>query len=394
MDTEDVNVRTVNLHLDAAGSISLKTDINNLYARAGGSITIHDVGSLTLQDVRGGLNTLDDVNIEAFGDIIVVYVSDPVRITLTSDNGSINGVSSPSIVSYYVILNALNGDVGSLGNYLVISASDITATAGGDIYIESLGSVLFHDITGNNINLIANGSSRYQNIVAVLNIIVNQAAGDMTLVGNAMEAQNGGIDITIADGSIFTIGAGPHIKAASDSAIHLAGGVIGTIINPLDVDITGVLALDMPNAGNIDGVCGVLTGTVTGIGGPVVTGPGWPLLINVSTNHLYGTTPLAPSGFVYFNTTLIWPEIPMDYMLLVEELTRARENAIYEVMKNFTQVTMVNPHIQYFYFYHPLTPIDQGAFDGISLNAGAYEFIENSLTLDLKNKNLSSYYSV
>jgi len=41
------------------------------------------------------------------------------------------------------------------------------------------------------------------------------------------------------------------------------------------------------------------------------------------------------------------------------------------------------------YFYHPLTPIDKTAFNGIQLDEGAYDFIENSLQL---NKLPPSYY--
>jgi hypothetical protein len=41
------------------------------------------------------------------------------------------------------------------------------------------------------------------------------------------------------------------------------------------------------------------------------------------------------------------------------------------------------------YFYHPLTPIDESAFNGIVLDQGAYDFIENSLEL---KKLLPGYY--
>ena len=58
-------------------------------------------------------------------------------------------------------------------------------------------------------------------------------------------------------------------------------------------------------------------------------------------------------------------------------------------MQRFTNVTVVDPRVPFFYFYHPLTPVDQTAFNDINLDVGAYEFIENSI--DLK-KRLPAYY--
>jgi hypothetical protein len=43
------------------------------------------------------------------------------------------------------------------------------------------------------------------------------------------------------------------------------------------------------------------------------------------------------------------------------------------------------------YFYHPLIPVDQSAFNGISLDEGAYDFIQNNLEL---NRLPPSYYGV
>ena len=62
---------------------------------------------------------------------------------------------------------------------------------------------------------------------------------------------------------------------------------------------------------------------------------------------------------------------------------------IYETLKNYKlSANTANPLI---YFYHPLTPVDQSAFDNITLDTGAYDFINNSL--DLK-KHPATYYGL
>jgi len=53
----------------------------------------------------------------------------------------------------------------------------------------------------------------------------------------------------------------------------------------------------------------------------------------------------------------------------------------YQLSTNTVQQPLV-------YFYHPLTPVDQSAFDGISLDQGAYDFIDNNLQVN----NLPGYF--
>jgi hypothetical protein len=68
---------------------------------------------------------------------------------------------------------------------------------------------------------------------------------------------------------------------------------------------------------------------------------------------------------------------------------RSGLSAYFEIL-NPTRTFTPSP---YFYGYHPLTPIDSSAFDGIVLDAAAYDFIENNLNLKDVNK-LYPYYEI
>ena len=56
-------------------------------------------------------------------------------------------------------------------------------------------------------------------------------------------------------------------------------------------------------------------------------------------------------------------------------------------MANPVRLSSVNPTgILTSYAYHPLTPTDTDAFEGIGLDVGAYEFIGNRINLKKKLK--------
>lgn len=63
--------------------------------------------------------------------------------------------------------------------------------------------------------------------------------------------------------------------------------------------------------------------------------------------------------------------------------------AYYEIMKNYRVVSFEPATPTTFFGYHPLTPTDMSAFDGIVLDAGAYEFISDSIRM---KKNLAPYF--
>ncbi|MDD5427631.1 MAG: hypothetical protein PHI58_00120, partial [Candidatus Omnitrophica bacterium] len=310
--------------------------------------------------------------------------SDNVGGGAITDN---TALENPNIVADTATLIAGTG-IGALGAADInVDVNTMSATNNlvNDIYINELNSAYFNSIISNtgSINLLSHASSLYKTITAANDVIIEIATGDMTIVaGGKITATTGGVTITIGNGSIFVQDTGTHIKAGADSAIYLAGGTITVIGDALNVDITGVLTLDIPDAGSSGGFNAKIVGTVTGMGGPLVVGAGWPLLINTST------APLQPSTKVSFNGTIIWPPtVFSDYDFLIQELMK-RDKDILEFLNNFRLVNM-NPNRPFFYFYHPLTPVDQAAFDNINLDIGAYEFIDNFLEF---KKRPASFY--
>jgi hypothetical protein len=337
-------------------------------------------GDLTInQPINAGAgDVILRVNDPAGADVLINAATVVITGTLV-DIGSTGDIIEVGKVGKIAAANLILQAAGNIDLQSVLNSIDTVAAVSttGTIKIVNskaliLGTVITKDGLTTIIGVTASGSA-----------LVHVLAGNLTFdVGAAITSTTAGITLTIDNGSIIALGAGPHMVAAGDSVINLAGGTITTSGTPLDVNITGVLTLNISNASA--GTCAILTGTVTGIGGPLVTGAGWPLLINTST------IPLAPNGYVYFNGTIIWPPSSFfNYLLLIEELSRGRENAIYEIMQHFIDVTNANPRVPFFYFYHPLTPTDLAAFDNIALDVNAYNFIDDNL--DLKKRPAAFY---
>ncbi|MBU4334621.1 MAG: hypothetical protein KKD07_09295, partial [Candidatus Omnitrophica bacterium] len=101
-----------------------------------------------------------------------------------------------------------------------------------------------------------------------------------------------------------------------------------------------------------------------------------------------------PAGYVFYDdypTGLgplqIWPEIPgggVPY-LLEDDTVRV----YYELTENYRIASFEPATPATYYAYHPLTTTDSSAFDDITLDAGAYEFIDGNL--NLKDK-MSPYF--
>ncbi|RKY42550.1 MAG: hypothetical protein DRP80_06655, partial [Candidatus Omnitrophota bacterium] len=151
------------------------------------------------------------------------------------------------------------------------------------------------------------------------------------------------------------------------------------------------------------GVSGMIEGIVRP-GVTAVTGVNpSPAIDNTST------TPLNPPGYVFYNDAdtnccsplygpdptgegflQIWPEPVNETGLsqLMSALMR-RFPVYYEILSpsqflNFEPATPIG-----LYAYHPITETDSSAFDEITLDAGAYEFIQDNINL---KKSLAPYF--
>ncbi len=160
-----------------------------------------------------------------------------------------------------------------------------------------------------------------------------------------------------------------------------------------------------------------------GINGPLPVSAFIEGLVRPGTTSINGDNPspeldlsIVPPGYIFYNDTdsaygkdcpgcsvplygppatnkgplQIWPEIPFDLSGIFGQLSiDPRIRNIYN--PNFRTVFIDRQTPTGTYFYHPLTPSDSTAFDGIALSAGAYDFIDGVLGLKGDN-NFSPFY--
>jgi len=185
---------------------------------------------------------------------------------------------------------------------------------------------------------------------------------------------------------------------------------IGAIpIAGLTLDIGGVVPSSEFNDG-YNGPIGV-SGAIEGIvrpGTTAITGvyPSPALVNTIDTN---GTGPGAerPSGYVFYDDTdanccpvflgsipadntgpkYIWPSVPVGMSMLLPEDFRL----YYELSSNFRVSMTPALRATEFFAYHPLSSADYTAFDDITLEFEAYEFIQDSIDLK-KKKKLSPFF--
>jgi hypothetical protein len=104
-----------------------------------------------------------------------------------------------------------------------------------------------------------------------------------------------------------------------------------------------------------------------------------------------GTVAFSAPGAANAGLLQIWPAFPLIRVPvgILEELLR-RGLGYYEILSTI-RITSADSATPFFYGYHPLTPTDLTAFDGITLDVGAYDFIDGNLNLRDQNK-LFPYY--
>ncbi|MCM8794091.1 MAG: hypothetical protein NC898_06535, partial [Candidatus Omnitrophica bacterium] len=236
--------------------------------------------------------------------------------------------------------------------------------------------------------------------------VVMTADSNITISSGTVISNGGSVDLTANSGSIYAIGPGPHIKALLTSYLTAPYGVVGTIsgypsagYGPINVDIGGNLVItaggaSLPlvdgsvtawNGGAFWPVSSNITGTV--LGSTVYTGayPGDPsanIVLIPATSGFPGSLTFNPPGYVFFNTTEIWPNLPPPgggeqfLRLLLSFWPTPETLALFRVL--FMDLAT---HSGMVFFYHPLTPTESGAFESLALSEDMYEFIEGVLRL-------------
>ncbi|MFA7677429.1 MAG: hypothetical protein WCY34_04600, partial [Candidatus Omnitrophota bacterium] len=182
-----------------------------------------------------------------------------------------------------------------------------------------------------------------------------------------------------------------------------------TPVAGLTLNIGGSSAPEFSYNGN-NGSLGV-SGAVEGVVRPGITSVNntfpSPAIDNTSTS------PLSPSGYIFYDDNAdncvlpldgspvdlggpaqIWPKVPVigNFNPYLANTLQKTLRIYYQVL-NPVKFSSSYPGDQALtsFAYHPITETDSSAFDDITLDAGAYEFIDNNMGINLK-KNLAPYF--
>jgi hypothetical protein len=241
----------------------------------------------------------------------------------------------------------------------------------------------------------------------VLNGVIPADTGNVTVTGTPVGTFNSP-NVTTATTVTVT---GLSLTGSSASNYTLPSTTIAATITPAELTVTatgptkasgtaltaGPSTTDFTATGTVGGeqVTSVtLTPDANGLS--AATPAGSPYVVTPSAAT--GTGGFAVSNYsityVPFNGTVdsapITPAGPATFTAF--DLFQANDKVnkiIYETLSPFQLSS--NVHEPLVFFYHPLTPVDQSAFNDIALDEGAYDFIENSLEL---KKLPPSYYGV
>ncbi len=185
----------------------------------------------------------------------------------------------------------------------------------------------------------------------------------------------------------------------------MSGGIRG-VVRPGVVAVTGV----NPSS-DFDPINGYPSGIVQYYDTDLSEGPQqiWPETLAVGAlsfdNPLQvyvevfeGSAPAVRAGFVPQASLTLQFGVPVPPLPVPPEGDGAFQAAgalnptlrnYYEILHNYRVVSFEPATPNTFFGYHPLTPTDMSAFDGITLDSGAYDFIADSIKL---KKNLAPYF--
>ncbi|MDD5238177.1 MAG: filamentous hemagglutinin N-terminal domain-containing protein [Candidatus Omnitrophica bacterium] len=394
---------TGNLFINAdvqssGGNVSLSAD-NNILINDG---TISSAALLDLLAGGGIVQTggtigsgIESINLTANNDIILSDVEGN-DVDIWSKLGSISDSGTTSITANDLALRANTG----INLRTAVSRLFAHNQTSGDINITNTGALELFDLLGlgygmnnagtGNINLTTDQNLDITDAVLTHNGDVNiNTGGDINIHQFINAGGNGSSTGNIflnSGGSILGFGGNLHLISAADT--HLtAANVVGDPSTPLMVSVGKDLYLSMGNAfGSAFGSVGLLgvSGTLGGsIGGNFVFVPG-----TYAFNPFFAGN---PPGYIFFNSSEIWPNLSLGNIFNILASGTMNNPRLYlEFLQNYRFVSF-DSSTPNFYFYHPSTPSDTVAFDDITLDADAYDFIDGNLNLKKKDV-LSPYY--
>jgi len=206
--TTGTGTTQLNNNVDITGNIGVHNGIINVGAAA--NIT-SAAGGITLESLTGSMGLSG--NLTAIGNTVTLTSAANITDTTSSDT---------DITANALVITANAGSVGASGtnNELDTDVATITATAGNNIYIYQKKAVALPLVT------------------AAAGVVDIEAAGTIT---NTTVSANGGfaVNLNATAGDILDT-AGGLITGTAASTLK-ASGLIGTISNLLDINITGGL---------------------------------------------------------------------------------------------------------------------------------------------------------
>ncbi len=396
---------------DGSHGINLNTNISSLDAFTPNQLTIHNQNGITVNSAQGYNIAITTSK----GDILVNSLIAQENLILNAGGSieKVSGIASSAInltTQGFMSLTAVSG-IGQNGSLNLSGTPELGAavTGTGDLDLNITGtpvvdligidsnngninikgdqSVIAYQVeaTKKNINITAGNDLISTTVIAGTGNINLIANNNITLNGTA-QAKAGAVNLRVNNGNIDT-NPHSHVIANADSLFSTPNGSIG-LNNPVDVNITGNLTLDIGSKAN--GNSGFLTGVVnspsTSI--PLIEPQSFP-------------TPQRPPGNIYFNGILIWPptitnpvttptSVINNSFQLSQASTALINHFVYPTSEKLavSQVNTFDPSSSAIqssntgglFLYHPLTQVNSSSFDKeFQLDQGAYDFIDGQI---------------
>ncbi|MCM8766297.1 MAG: hypothetical protein NC920_05640, partial [Candidatus Omnitrophica bacterium] len=369
-----------------------------------------DVLETNVNTLNATNTTSGNIEIDNAGDLTVGSVTTPGDVIITVSSSILDDSNETNYISGNIVNLSADDDIGSsaVNGDIDTDANTVIANAGGEIYLEEYDGAEFNPITaGGSANILAHGDSTLGTITTGNDFAFRTTSGDVTILTGTVTSTTGSVDITSDLGSIYATGSGPHIVALLTSYLTAPNGVVGTISDypssgygPVNVNISGNLVItaggsSLPlvdgsvtpwNGGAYWPVSSNITGTVSGSTTYTGAYPGDPsanIVLVPATSGFPASLTFNPPGYVFFNSTEIWPDLPLpgggeQYLRLLFLWPSQEVLALFRIL--YSDIT-TGAGTGAIFFYHPVTPTDSGAFDQLALSENMYEFIEGVLRL-------------